>query len=224
MGVNSHLCGLTTRESARATPSSTASRSSGTIAATPPYAPSTCSHIPSRRQTSAIARTGSMLVVLVVPTVATAAIGRKPAARSRVIASARRSGRMRKAPSVSMCTTFRWPSPSAIAPLSTDECDCVEQYTRIAGTSGRPARPRSRTSSPAASRAAASASIVEMDAVSVIVPNHSPSSPMSCRSQSSATCSSSVALGLVFHSIPLTLSAAASSSPMTPGAELEIAK
>ena len=47
---------------------------------------------------------------------------------------------------------------------------------------------------------------------------------MSCRSQSSATCSSSVAAGPVFQSIALTSSAAASISPRMPGMLLEIEK
>ena len=70
-------------------------RYSGTIASMPPYAPSTCSHTFSRRQISAIAGTGSMLDVLVVPTVATQASGRNPFARSAAIAAASASGRMR---------------------------------------------------------------------------------------------------------------------------------
>ena len=75
IGVNSHLCGFTTSESASSTPASTW-RISGTTAATPPYEPSTCSHMSSRAHNAAIAGTGSMLVVLVVPTVATVASGR----------------------------------------------------------------------------------------------------------------------------------------------------
>jgi hypothetical protein len=47
---------------------------------------------------------------------------------------------------------------------------------------------------------------------------------MSCRSQSSATTSSSVAAGDVRQSMALTLSADASSSPSTPAAGLELAK
>ena len=63
-----------------------------------------------------------------------------------------------------------------------------------------------------------------MEAVSVIIPNHPSPMPSICRSQSRTSASSSVALGLVFQSMPLTSSAAVSSSPMMPGAELEIEK
>ncbi len=75
MGVNSHLCGLTTTDVAASQPSSTC-RYSGMIAALPAYAASTCSQRSSLSQTSAIARTGSILVVDVVPTVGTTQNGR----------------------------------------------------------------------------------------------------------------------------------------------------
>src|SRR3954466_6306305 len=74
IGTNSHLCGFITSECARSHPARTG-RISGRIAADPPYAASTCSHNPSRSHTSAMAETGSMDVVEVVPTVATTAIG-----------------------------------------------------------------------------------------------------------------------------------------------------
>ena len=76
-GVNSHLCGLTTIESARSQPSNGA-RSSGTSATAPAYAASTWSHVRSRSAMSAMAATGSIDVDDVVPTVATIAIGRRP--------------------------------------------------------------------------------------------------------------------------------------------------
>jgi hypothetical protein len=63
-----------------------------------------------------------------------------------------------------------------------------------------------------------------VDAVSLITPNHPGLSPSICRSQSSARCSSSVATGDVFQSIALTLSAAASISAITPGADPVVAK
>jgi hypothetical protein len=85
--------------------------------------------------------------------------------------------------------------------------------------------PRSRTASSGfASRAAARASSVLIDAVSLMIPNHPSPSPSIRRSQSSECCSSSVALGLVFQSIPLTLSAAVSSSARIPGADPVVAK
>src|SRR5438445_773408 len=73
-GVNSHLCGLTTTESASSAPSST-QRSSGTRAALPAYAASTCSQRRCSAQTAAIVATGSTLVLDVVPIVATTAAG-----------------------------------------------------------------------------------------------------------------------------------------------------
>ena len=86
-GVNSHLCGFKTSESARLQPSRMR-RISGTIAAEPPYAASTCSHIACGSQISTIAGTGSMLDVEVVPTVATTQKGRMPLRLSSSIASA----------------------------------------------------------------------------------------------------------------------------------------
>src|SRR5438128_1665874 len=72
-GVNSHLCGFTTTESAHSAPSMH-QRSSGQTAAAPAYAASTWSQTPASLQRSAIAGTGSTEVVEVVPTVATTAV------------------------------------------------------------------------------------------------------------------------------------------------------
>src|SRR6516165_9313501 len=69
IGVKSHLCGFTTTESARSTPSMH-QRSSGQTAAEPAYAASTCSHTPASPHRRAISDTGSTDVVDVVPTVA----------------------------------------------------------------------------------------------------------------------------------------------------------
>src|SRR3954447_25371407 len=68
MPVSSHLCGLTTSESAAVTSSV---RSSGQTQAEPAYAASTCSHACPLRL--AISATGSDEVADVVPTVATIA-------------------------------------------------------------------------------------------------------------------------------------------------------
>src|SRR3972149_3861174 len=73
-------------------PPSRAQRNSAATAAMPAYAPSTCSHNPSRAQTSAMAGTGSTLVVEVVPTVATTQNGRQPGRRGSALARARRAG------------------------------------------------------------------------------------------------------------------------------------
>ncbi len=48
-------------------------------------------------------------------------------------------------------------------------------------------------------------------------PNHSSESPSHWRSQLIVTCSSSVAAGQLFHSMPLTFNAAVSISPRMPG-------
>ena len=106
---------------------------------------------------SAMAGTGSTLVMLVVPTVATTAIGLKPSARSAAIAASSSSGRMRNSASAFTRTTFSAPIPRVMAALSMLLCAHSEQYTRMRGMS-RPASPNRRTSSDAsASRAAASA-------------------------------------------------------------------
>ena len=57
-----------------------------------------------------------------------------------------------------------------------------------------------------------------------MMPNMPSGSPIHCRSQSSTTCSSSVAAGEVFHSMALALSAADSSSAMMPGPGAVFAK
>jgi hypothetical protein len=63
-----------------------------------------------------------MLVVDVVPTVATTATGMRPASRSAAIAASRRSGRIRRSSSTAIRVSASWPRPIAITALSTDEC------------------------------------------------------------------------------------------------------
>ena len=198
--MKSHLCGLTTTESARSTPSN-AQRSSGQTIAEPAYAASTWSHAPCRSQRSATAGTGSTDVVEVVPTVATTA-----AVSSRASASASASGRMRNSASAG---TLRSSRPRIRAALSTEECACSEQSTTPSGRS---------------TRAAASAARVDVDAVSSMWPWNPSGRPTSSRSQSIVSSSSSVAAGPVRQSIAFTLSAAASSSARIPGSEPVIAK
>ena len=70
--------------------------------------------------------TGSMLVDEVVPTVATAAIGRRPARTSAATASRSASTRIRYSPSVAIFTNPSWPSPSTMQAFSTDECASSE--------------------------------------------------------------------------------------------------
>jgi len=72
--------------------------------------------------------------------------------------------------------------------------------------------------------AAARASIVEIDAVSVVIPNQLGSRPSICRSQSTTTSSSSVAAGDVFQSITFTSTAALSISATMPGTDDDGAK
>ena len=166
---------------------------------------------------SAISGTGSMLVVEVVPTVATTASGRTPAARSASTASASRSERMRRSSSVAILVRPSRPMPSVMQALSTDEWASADAYTRSGGRSALPAIPRVRMSSPAASRAHARPYIVEVDAVSVISPNQPAGSPSRSSTHASVRCSSSVAAGEVRHSIAFTLRALAISSPTMPG-------
>ena len=72
IGTISHLCGLTTSESASSTPSCD-QRSSSQIHDEPAYAASTCSQAPAACARSASSRTGSTDANDVVPTVATTA-------------------------------------------------------------------------------------------------------------------------------------------------------
>jgi len=108
-----------------------------------------------------------------------------------------------------------------IIALSMDECACSLQYTVIGG---RPASPCSRTVPPARCRAAAMASMLELEAVSLMCPWNAGGSASSWRSQSHTVCSSSVGAGPLRHSMALTLSAAVSVSPRMPGPEPEMAK
>ena len=66
--------------------------------------------------------------------------------------------------------------------------------------------------------------MVEMDAVSVIMPNQPSPMPKSWRSQSVTTSSSSVATGDVRQSMPLRFSAAVTISPRMPGTDAVLAK
>ena len=167
---------------------------------------------------------GSILVDEVVPTVATTAIGVTPTARSFVIACSRWSGRIRNTSSVSICLVHRRPIPSAIAALSIELCAWVEVYSASGGRSSRPAMPCSRMSRPAASRAAARAYKEEAEAVSAISPNQLVGRPSISATHCRVRCSNSVAAGEVRHSMALTLSAAAISSPTIPGPEPLIPK
>ena len=81
-----------------------------------------------------------------------------------------------------------------------------------------------RTVGGTASRAAARATSVEVDAVSWMTPKRGSGRPMAWRSQSRVTSSSSVAAGAVFQIIALALKAAASISPRIPGPDDELAK
>ncbi len=104
-----------------------------------------------------------MLEVEVVPTVATTQKGSIPAARSSSRAASSAAGSMRKRGSVGIFRTPETPIPRVMAALSMDECTSSEAYIR---SGGAPASPRSRTAGSAASRAAATAIRVEMEAVS----------------------------------------------------------
>src|SRR5258706_15272712 len=119
-GVNSHLCGLTTIESARSQPLKYL-RNSGTIAVDPAYAVSTCSQILYFSQMSAIASTGSTLDVEVVPMVGITQIGTKPSLISSSIASDSLSGIISNRSLHSIFRRDLSPRPSVIAPLSIDE-------------------------------------------------------------------------------------------------------
>jgi hypothetical protein len=104
---------------------------------------------------------GSTLVVEVVPAVATTQNGFLPAAISSSTSRESTPARISKRSFTGTWRTRSWPMPSAMAPFSTEECDCSDVYsTRLEGT------PRRRTCGAARSRAAAMACMVEMDAVS----------------------------------------------------------
>ena len=102
-----------------------------------------------------------------VPTVATTAIGSNPAARSSAIAAASSVGPHAELRVAAIFRSDSWPSPSRMTALSIDECACSEQYTRTPGDVAAAGQPAAcGPTGPAASRAAASACSVEIDAVS----------------------------------------------------------
>ena len=73
-------------------------------------------------------------------------------------------------------------------------------------------------------RAAARASIEDVEAVSVSNPSKPAGRPRAWRIQSTTTCSSSVPTGLVRHSMGFEFSTEVSISPMIPGPDAELAK
>ena len=124
-GTYSHLCGSVAIESARSMPENRGF-SSGTIAASAPYAPSAWNHSDSRAQKSAIASSGSTAPVLTVPALPTTIAGRNPAARSAATAFSSSSMRIRKRPSVGIFRSWFVPMPSRSTALSTHECTWSE--------------------------------------------------------------------------------------------------
>ena len=110
--MNSHLCGLTTIESARSQPSRH-QRSSGQTAAEPAYAASTWSQTPACSQRSASAGTGSTDVDDVVPTVATTAVA-SSSGKSVVIRNSSSTG------------TVRYSSPRIRTAFSTEKFACSD--------------------------------------------------------------------------------------------------
>jgi hypothetical protein len=99
--------------------------------------------------------------------------------------------------------------PTSRAAFSTEKFACSDARTMPPGRS---------------SLAAASAAIVEIDAVSSSWPCRPSGRPSSWRSQSTARSSTSVAAGEVLQSIPFTFIVAASSSARIPGSEPVFAK
>ena len=140
IGVDIHLWGFSTIESARSHPSNSL-LFSGREAAGPAYAASTCIHTPSRSHTSAMADTGSTLVVEVVPIVAHTMTGVRPAARSSVMARSSSSGIMRNRSSTGMRRRLSSPSPAATVALSSELWAWSDMYTTHPPRSSLPARP-----------------------------------------------------------------------------------
>ena len=93
--------------------------------------------------------------------------------------------------------------------MSIEECACSEQRIEPAGRR---------------CRAAVNAASVDVDAVSSMWPCKPSGKPSSCRTQSTATSSSSVAAGEVRQSIAFTFSAAVKNSARIPGSLPEMAK
>ena len=96
-------------------------RSSGTSAAIPLIAASTCSQAPAPAVTAAMSATGSKAPDEVVPRVAHTKNGTRPASRSAAIAAARASGRMANALSWATTRIASVPMPAIRSPFSTLE-------------------------------------------------------------------------------------------------------
>ncbi len=105
--------------------------------------------------------------------------------------------------------TLRRPIPSIRAALSTAEWVCSEQTISLR---------------PVASRAAMMTASWAVEAVSSMWPCQPSGRPSSRATQSSVTCSSSVAAGALRHRKPTEFSVAASISARIPGGEDELAK
>jgi len=140
--------------------------------------------------------TGSSAVLTVVPTVATAAQGRSPAARSSSTACSSRSGLSACSSSVAMRRRCAAPNPASNAPFCTELWAWSLAYTTSGARSA--CRPPPFCEKPDVhSRAQSSAVKVEVLAVSAITPLNESGRPTIVRSHSMTTSSTSVAAGLV---------------------------
>ncbi len=200
--MKSHLCGLTTSESARSTPAK------GPAVLLADHGRPGVGRVDVEPGTGLGAERRDLgdrvdgACSTSFPTVATTAAASP-------LAAAPRPGRpggagTRRRPR--SCTSG---SSSSRAALSTEEWACSEQRTLRLGRRWR---------------AAASAARVEVEAVSSMCPCSPSGRPRSWRSQSTATSSSSVAAGEVRQSIAFTFSAAVRNSARIPGSLPEMAK
>ena len=125
MGTDSHLWASKVIDAARAIPARSG-RSSGTSAAAPPQAASTCSQSRSSSAIWAISASGSTAPALVVPAVAATKKGEQPASRSARMRSARSSGSMRSRASTRTSRTASVPRPHRRAALRNEWCPSAE--------------------------------------------------------------------------------------------------
>ncbi len=210
-----HLCGFVLYESTRSSPALT-HRNSGTRAAMPAIAASTCSHTCSRSQIAPTSGVGSNAIDEVVPWVVHTKNGSRPASRSAAIIASRAPGCIAKFAS---CGTMRMrsvPIPAMRRPFSMPECAWAVAYATSREVSPSvltaPSVARQRAARIATSTASLAEPWITPPPCSLVERNRSGRSSSSII-QSSISVSSSVHAGEVTQLMPCTPSPADSSSP-----------
>ena len=193
--------------------------SSGSAAATAPYAPSTWNQQPCSAATSAMAASGSTTPVFTVPALATTHTGSSPAARSAAIAVRSAPTSMRYSRSTGTSRRASLPRPSSSTARRMQEWASLDAY--IVGCLAAARRPRRRVPGNLASRQPASATRFAMDPPLTSSPPAPRGRPTSCASQCITVSPTCTAIWLVPAQLFLSVAAISSAAmPMGCGGEL----